>query len=679
MTRERETASARIAALRTEIRRHEHLYYVLAQPEIADREYDALEKELRELEAAHPELVTPDSPTQRVGERPSDSFPSFQHKVPMLSLDNTYNEEELREFEARVFRIVGERTIDYTAELKIDGLSIALHYEDGLLVRGVTRGDGVRGDDVTPNVKAIGAVPLRLHGKDVPRELEVRGEVYFPRARFDALNREREAAGEELYANPRNTAAGTMKSLDARVVKERGLDIFLYSVAHVAGTALASQSQTLEKLRAWGLRTNPTSRLCAGLEAVLAFCREWQEKRDDLQYDIDGVVVKVNDFALQQELGFTSKFPRWAIAYKYPARQATTVVRAIEVQVGRTGKLTPVAHLDPVLLAGSTVARVTLHNEEEVARKDVRVGDTVLIEKGGDVIPKVVSVVAAKRPADSAPWLPVATCPACGSPAEKPEGEVDRRCANATCPAQLEEALKHFARRDAMDVEGLGDVVVHELLERGFVSDVAGFYSLTFEQIAPILAPKNKKKESLGAKKLLEGIAKSRDRELHRLLFGLGIRHVGERAAKLLARRFGSLDGVQEATAETIAEVHEIGPVVAQSVRNWFDQEANRRLVTRLKEAGVRTNDPETGPASTQLQGKQYVLTGTLPGMTRDEAKAAIEARGGRVTTSVSKKTDGVVAGPDAAGNAKYEKAKELGVPTLDEAQFRQMLLAEEA
>jgi DNA ligase (NAD+) len=349
-------------------------------------------------------------------------------------------------------------------------------------------------------------------------------------------------------------------------------------------------------------------------------------------------------------------------------------VREIGVQVGRTGKLTPVARLDPVLLAGSTVSRVTLHNEEEVARKDVRVGDTVLIEKGGDVIPKVVEVVASKRPEGTAPWRPLDKCPVCGAAAEKPEGEVDRRCANASCPAQLEEALKHFARREAMDVEGLGDVVVHELLERGLVSDFAGFYGLTFDELAPIFAPKNKKKESLGAKKLLDGIAKSRDRELHRLLFGLGIRHVGERAAKLLARRFGSLAAIQDASAETIAEVHEIGPVVAESVRRWFDQEANRKLVARLKEAGVRTADPVAGPTSTQFQGMQFVLTGGLPGMTRDEAKSAIESRGGRVTTSVTKKTHMLIAGPDAAGNAKFEKAKELGVKTLDEAEFRKLL-----
>src|SRR6266540_2271982 len=414
----------RLARLRQEVRRHEHRYYVQNAPTISDQEYDRLERELRDLEAQYPELVTPDSPTQRVGEKPSEEFPTFAHRVPMLSLDNTYSEDELREFEERIFRIVGTREMAYTAELKIDGLSMALHYEKGRLVRGVTRGDGVRGDDVTPNVRAIRAVPLVLQGEDVPEELEVRGEVYLPRSRFEAINREREEAEEEPFANPRNAAAGTMKSL----------------------------GQALERMRGWGLKTNPTSRLCRGLEEVLAYCREWREKRDRLEYQIDGVVVKVDDFALQQELGFTSKFPRWAIAYKYPARQAATVVRAIEVLVGRTGKLTPVAILDAVFLAGSTVSRATLHNEEEVARKDVRVGDTVLIEKGGDVIPKVVRVVEEKRPAGTSPWEPPAICPVCGTKAVKPEGEVDRRCPNASCPAQIEQRLRHFAGRQAMDI-----------------------------------------------------------------------------------------------------------------------------------------------------------------------------------------------------------------------------------
>ncbi len=468
----------RLARLREEIRRHEHLYYVENAPAISDQEYDRLERELRDLEARFPELVTPDSPTQRVGEKPSEEFPTFTHRVPMLSLDNTYSEDELREFEERIFRIAGPREMVYTAELKIDGLSMALHYEKGRLVRGVTRGDGVRGDDVTPNVRAIRAVPLVLQGEDAPEELEVRGEVYLPRSRFEAINREREEAEEEPFANPRNAAAGTMKSLDAKVAASRGLDIFLYAIAQVTGAEIKSQWEALERMRAWGLKTNPTSRLRRGLEQVLEFCHEWQEKRDTLEYQIDGVVVKVNDFALQQELGFTSKFPRWAIAYKYPARQAATVVRAIEVFVGRTGKLTPVAILDPVFLAGSTVSRATLHNEEEVARKDVRVGDTVLIEKGGDVIPKVVRVVEEKRPAGTSPWVPPDACPVCGTKAVKPEGEVDRRCPNASCPAQIEQRLRHFASRQAMDIEGLGDALVRQLVASGLVRDFADLYHL---------------------------------------------------------------------------------------------------------------------------------------------------------------------------------------------------------
>jgi DNA ligase (NAD+) len=644
---------------------------VLAQPEIGDAEYDALERELRALEADHPELLTPDSPTQRVGERASAAFPAFEHRVPMLSLDNAYGEAELREFERRIVKLVGERELAYTAELKIDGLSMALHYRAGRLVRAVTRGDGLRGDDVTPNARAIRSIPLRLHGPDLPAELEVRGEVFFPRSRFDALNRERERAGEEAYANPRNTAAGTMKSLDARVVGQRGLDIFLYSIAHAAGVAVKSQSEALERMRGWGLKTHPDSRRLVGLDAVLAFVAEWQEKRDGLEYDTDGVVVKLDDFALQQELGFTSKFPRWAIAYKYPARQATTVVREIGVYVGRTGKLTPVAHLDPVLVAGSTVGRATLHNEEEVARKDVRVGDTVLIEKGGDVIPKVVKVVESKRPEGTVAWTPPDVCPACAGPATKAEGEVDRRCTNASCPAQLEGALMHFASRSAMDVEGLGDVLVHELLQRGLVKDFAGVYALSYDDLLPLFAPKNKKKESLGAKKLLEAIERSRSRELARLLFGLGIRHVGDRAAQLLARRFPSLEALQAAPVEAMEQVHEIGPVVAQSVRAWFDQASNQALVERLRKE-LRTPVAEQASASTQFQGMQFVLTGGLAGMTRDQAKAAIEARGGRVTSSVSKKTSYVVAGTDPG--TKKDKAEELGVAILDEAQFRKLL-----
>jgi len=665
-------ADKRILALRNEIRRHDHHYYVQGKAEIPDQEYDRIYRELVDLESEFPELVTPDSPTQRVGGAPSEQFPTFVHRVPMLSLDNTYSEEELREFEGRIFRQVGERAIDYVAELKIDGLSMALHYEKGRLVRGVTRGDGVRGDEVTPNVRAIRTVPLRLHGADVPDELEVRGEVYFPRSRFEAMNREREAAGEETFANPRNAAAGSMKTLDTQVVKKRGLDIFLYSVAHVKGVRLTGQWQTLEQLRQWGLRTNDTSRACHGLDEVLAFIADWRDKRDSLEYDIDGVVVKVDSFALQQELGFTSKFPRWAIAFKYPARQASTVVLDIEVNVGRTGKLTPVAVLEPTPLAGTTVARASLFNEEEVARKDVRKGDTVLIEKGGDVIPKVVSVVEAKRPPGTEPWKPPTQCPVCGTTVVKAEGEVDRRCPNSSCPAQVEQSIGHFASRTAMDIEGLGEVIVHELLARGLVKDVADLYRLRFEDLKPVFAPKAKKEESLGATALLAGIEKSRQRELRRLLFALGIRHVGDRAAALLARHFGNLDRLAEASVEEIDDIYEIGPTVAQSVHDWFHTPSNQQLLARLKEAGVWPQEEAHAERSDTFAGKQFVLTGTLETMTRDEAKAAIEARGGRVTSSVSKKTTYVVAGRDPG--SKLDKAKELGVGHVDEEGFRGLL-----
>ena len=663
-------ARARAASLRETIRRHDHLYYVQAAPEIGDEEYDRLLRELRDLEAEHPDLVTPDSPTQRVGETPSTSFPAFTHKVPMLSLDNTYTEDELREFEARIYRTLGRsyvegaKDIAYTAELKIDGLSMSLHYEDGGLSRAVTRGDGVRGDEVTPNARAIRAIPLRLQGAP-PAQIEVRGEVFLPRSRFDAINREQEARGAETYANPRNTAAGTMKNLDPKIVAARGLDMYVYSLAQGRPKSVRSHWDTLQQLSAWGLRTNPTSRRAQGLAEVLEFIAFWRDKRDGLEYDIDGVVVKVDDLALQEELGFTARFPRWAIAYKYPARQASTVVHAIEVQVGRTGRLTPVAHLDPVLLAGSTVARATLHNEEEIARKDVRVGDTVMIEKGGDVIPKVVQVVLGKRPAETQPWTPPERCPVCGTPAVKPEGEVDRRCPNASCPAQIEEALKHFSRREAMDVEGLGDSLVHQLVEGGHVRDFSDLYRLDVVTLVEL--------ERMGEKSataLVAAIADSRGRGLRRLLFGLGIRFVGERAAMLLARHFRTIDALAAASADEIDAIYEIGPAVAESIHTWLHLDVNRALVERLRAAGVRLDEENAASGGEQVfQGQQIVLTGTLGSMTRDEAKALIESRGGRVTSSVSKKTSFVVAGAEAG--SKLEKAKELGVEILDEEAFR--------
>jgi DNA ligase (NAD+) len=667
----RAAAEKRARQLREEIRRHEHLYYVLSQPEISDREYDALERELRDLEARFPDLVTPDSPTQRVGETPSEEFATFVHRVRMLSLDNTYSEDELREFEERVFRIVGEQEIVYTAELKVDGLSMALHYEKGRLVRAVTRGDGVRGDEVTANARAIRAIPLVLRdGSGLPENLEARGEVYLPRSRFEAINRDREEAGEEPFANPRNAAAGTMKNLDPRIVARRGLEILLYSIANAREVGVTSQWEALERMRECGLRTNPASRRCRGLAEVLAFCHEWQTRREELEYEIDGVVVKVDDFHLQEELGDTSKFPRWAIAFKYPAEQASTCVRDIDVQVGRTGKLTPVAILEPVGLAGSTVSRATLHNEEEVARKDVRIGDTVLIEKGGEVIPKVVRVVEEARPRGTRPWAPPEQCPVCGEKTVRPEGEVDRRCPNASCPAQLEERLKHFARREAMDIEGLGDALVSQLVEKGLVRDFADLYHLRLEDVVALERMADK-----SARNLLEQLEKSRSRELRRLLFGLGIRFVGERVAMLLVRHFHGFDALAAASVEEIEALYEIGPVVARSVHDWFRDPANGRLVERLKKAGLRTEDAAAAAGSRMLQGKQFVVTGTLESMTRGEAKAAIEERGGRVTSSVSKKTSYVVVGRDPG--SKAEKARELGLDVVDETAFRDLLSGE--
>ena len=587
----------------------------------------------------------------------------------MLSLDNTYSEEELREFEARIFRVVGARELEYVAELKVDGLSMAIHYEQGRFTRGVTRGDGIRGDDVSPNVRAIRAVPLVLSGADVPTVLEARGEVFFPRSRFEAMNRDRLERELEPFANPRNAAAGTIKSLDPRITARRGLDLFVYSIAHLEGATVRSQWEALEKLRGWGLKTNPTSRVCRGLEAVLAYCQEWREGRDTLPYEIDGVVVKVNSFALQDELGFTSKFPRWAIAYKYPARQATSVVTDIEVYVGRTGKITPVARLEPVFLGGVTVARVTLHNEEEVARKDVRRGDTVVVERGGDVIPKVVSVVEAKRPAGALPWTPPSLCPVCGADLVKPEGEVDRRCPNSSCPAQIEQGLQHYAGRSAMDIEGLGDVLVHQLVERGMVKGFADLYALTLEQLVELERMAEK-----SAQNVLDQIEASKGRELHRLVFGLGIRFVGERAARLLARHFRSLDAIARASVDEVDAIYEIGPVVARSVADWFAEDANRDLVRRLAEAGVNTEAAEApeSAAPQSFQGMQFVLTGGLETMTRDQAKAAIEARGGRVTGAVTKKTKYLVVGKDPG--SKRDKAVELGVEILEEEAFRRKL-----
>ena len=666
------TDAERLATLRDLIRDHENRYYVLAQPIITDAEFDRLMAELRALEAEHPDWVTPDSPTQRVGGRPAEGFATVEHAVPMLSLDNAYSEDDLRAFHERVLKVLAATggappSVAYVAELKIDGLSIALTYEEGVLVRGVTRGDGVRGEDVTGNVRTIRALPLRLTHAE-PGRLEVRGEVYLPRASFDRVNREREDAEEPAFANPRNAAAGTMRSLDPSVVARRGLSAYVYQIVDEAAAA-ATHADSMRRLSALGLPVEPHWRRCMGIDEVVAYCREWDDRRHTMGFDTDGVVIKVDDLALRPRLGTTNKFPRWATAYKFPAQQATTRLKEIAVNVGRTGAVTPYAVLEPVFLSGSTISMATLHNEQEIARRDIRPGDVVVIEKGGDVIPKVVGPVLAERPAGTRPWEMPRACPACGSGLVRPDDEVVWRCPNTSCPARLRRSLLHFASRRALNIEGLGEALVDQLAERGLVRDVADLYALGADAVAALdrMGPRS-------AQKLLDQIARSKQAEFWRVLFGLGIRHVGERGAQALAAAFGSMDALAAAPAEAMQNARDIGPVVAAAVREYFDEPHNLALVARLRAAGLQLESAAAdAPADQTLAGATFVLTGTLAGMTRDEAAAAIAARGGRVSASVSRKTSYVVAGADPG--SKLEKARALGVPVLDEEAFSRLIM----
>ncbi len=672
------TPAEQIAALRERIRHHEERYYIHTDPEISDAEFDALMRELVALEVQHPLLVTPESPTQRVSGRPAEGFATIAHAEPLLSLDNAYDEGELRAFDERVRKGLGldaDARVTYIAELKIDGLSIALTYEDGRLVRGVTRGDGVQGEDVTVNVRTIRAIPLRLRGV-APARLEIRGEVYLPNRSFARINEERERNDEPVFANPRNAAAGTMRTLDARLVSTRGLSMFAYQVVAPDGdpaSLLATQTATLTALAAWGLPVEPHHATCVGIDEVVAFCAAWADARRDLEFETDGVVIKVDDVGSRAVLGATSKFPRWAIAYKFPAQQATTRVIRIDLQVGRTGAVTPVAVLEPVFLAGSTIAMATLHNQQEVARKDIRPGDMVLIEKGGDVIPKVVKPIVSLRPEGAeapAPFVMPASCPVCQSPLQRPDEEVVWRCENPSCPARLRRSLEHFAGRKAMDIEGLGEALVDQLVSAGLVRDFADLYALDAERLAGL--------ERMGQKSAANLVAefeRSRTHDLSRLVFGLGIRHVGERGAQALARAFGTLDAIAGASVEQLQSVDDVGPVVAASVRAFFDAPATGELVERLRAAGLNFGapvDPDADHGVKPLAGTTYVLTGTLASMTRDEAQAHLERLGARVTGSVSKKTTAVVVGADAG--SKLAKAESLGVPTLDEQAFRALV-----
>jgi DNA ligase (NAD+) len=656
-------ARARVESLRREIVHHEKKYYVDNDPQISDGEFDALVRELRELEARFPALVTPESPTQRVGEKPAEGFASVAHRTPMLSIDNVYDEGELREFEERVRKLLPGETVEYVTELKIDGLGISILYRDRRYARAVTRGDGVRGDDVTANVKTLRSLPLAIAER---REVEVRGEIYLPFESFRALNREREEAGEALFANPRNAAAGSIRLLDPRLVASRGLSVFLYYL-FVDGHEEPTQWGALQTMKRLGLKINPHSRRCRTIGEVLAYYREWTDKRDSLDYDADGIVIKVNAASERQALGFTAKSPRWAVSFKFPARQATTRVSDIVIQVGRTGALTPVAVLEPVKLSGTTISRSTLHNEEELRRKDVRVGDTVLIERSGDVIPSVVSVMKERRTGREKPFAWPSKCPVCGSAAFRPEGEVISRCVNPSCPARVRESILHFAARRAMNVDGLGDALVDQLLASGLVRSIPDVYDLTLERLVKL--------ERMGAKSsenLLAQIAQSKDRDLARLVFALGIRHVGERLAQVLAGRFRSLDALAGATEEELLGVEDVGPKVAESIRFFFAQPENRELIRRLKAAGLNMKAREEGGGRKPLEGQVFVITGTLSGFTREEAQERLEALGARVGSSVTKKTTCLVAGESPG--SKLDKAREFGVRVVGEAEFRKLV-----
>ena len=670
MVQKRQSVSQEIEKLREEIRRHEELYYVQDNPEISDKEYDLLLEKLQQLEQQHPEYVTLDSPTQRVGGRPAESFSEVVHRHPMLSLDNSYNIDELRAFDQRCQRLAEGRPLEYIAEMKIDGLSLSLHYADQVLARGVTRGDGRIGEDVTQNARTIRSVPLKLSAKVKPvaGEIEVRGEVFIPRKIFERINAEQEELGLARLANPRNAAAGTIRQLDSRKVAARKLDMFAYDLIAGGRKPFATHWEALNWMEKAGFRVNPLRELCGSIEEVIDFAGRMEAKRDDLDYEIDGLVVKVNSTALQEEFGATNKSPRWAIAYKYAARQATTQVLKISVQVGRTGALTPVANLEPVSLAGTTVSRATLHNPDEVKRLGIRIGDWVLIEKGGDVIPKVLKVIESKRTGEEKAFRMPKKCPVCGGEISRPEGEVVSRCVAADCPAQLKGRLLHFASRRAMRIEGLGESLVDQFVVSGKVHDAGDLYSLTLEDIAGL-----ERMATKSASNLLAQIEASKERDLPNLIYALGLRHVGDRTATTLARQFGSLEKLSKATVEELDDVPEIGLTVAQSVRDWFDDEGNLELCRRLTLAGVRTEMRRAaGPTDDRFAGKIFVLTGSLEGYTRDEAKAAIESRGGRVASSVSKKTDYVVAGEEAG--SKLDKATALGVTVVDEETFKKML-----
>ncbi|MGI6554205.1 MAG: NAD-dependent DNA ligase LigA [Bacillota bacterium] len=660
-----DTARERITWLRKEIERHDYLYYTLDRPEISDREYDALMQELLSLEKEYPELATPDSPTQRVGGQPLPFFSHVSHPQPLLSLSNAFSNGELRDWDLRLKRMLGTEDLDYVVELKIDGLSVALTYRNGYFETGATRGDGVTGEDITANLKTIRTLPLKL--SDPVPLLVVRGEAYMPRIAFRRLNAEREASGQVLFANPRNAAAGSLRQLDPKVAASRALLLFIYEVIEVEGMKLETHVDTLEFLKKQGFPVNPEWEYCRDMEEVLPLCSKWQEKREKLDYDIDGLVIKVNNKDYQKRLGNTTKSPRWSIAFKFPAEQGITRIKDIIVRVGRTGVLTPTAVLEPVRLAGTTVTRASLHNEDIIREKDIRIGDVVIAQKAGDIIPEVVTVLKEERDGKEEPFSLPEICPECGSKVVRLEGESASRCTGGLyCPAQVREGLIHFVSREAMDIEGLGPKVIEQLLNTNLVKDAGDLYYLKKEQLTSLERMGEKSAENL-----LESIEASRERPLSRLIFALGIRNVGSRAARLLAGEFKSLDNLAKAKPENLTAIAEIGPKIAESVAAFFREEHNLQVINKLKAAGV--NMTEEGATNNGiLAGKKFVLTGRLASMTRSAAKEKIADLGGEVSDSVSKKTDYLVAGEDPG--SKYDKAVTLGVPVLSEEEFIDLL-----
>jgi DNA ligase (NAD+) len=659
-----------IEKLRDELRRHEYLYYVLDEPEISDVKFDRMMAELKHLEAAHPELVTPDSPTQRVGGAPRKGFETRQHSPAMMSLDNTYSMEELEEFDRRARELIGRERIDYVTEHKFDGLSISLLYENGALVRGVTRGDGTTGEDVTANVRTIRSIPLRVDPAELKKvrlaqDFEVRGEIIMPLRAFEALNEKQEEQGGKRYANPRNVAAGSVRVLDPEITASRQLDFYAYYLLAGGREPMRLHSEALEALQKMHFKVSPAWRVHHSIDAVKKFINDWEGKREKLPYEIDGIVIKVNEIAQQQELGFTAKAPRWAVAYKYPARQETTVVNDVLFQVGRTGTLTPVAVLEPVEVGGVTVSRSTLHNMDEIQRLGLRIGDTVIVERAGEVIPHIIKVVKEGKPRREI--VVPERCPECHSRIHKDPEEVAYRCINASCPAKRKESLLHYAGRHAMNIDGLGEKIVDQLVDKGLVKDFADLYELKLEEVAALERMAEK-----SAQNLLDEIAASKNNSLARLIYALGMRFVGERTGQLLAAHFGDLMKLAKANLEELVEVPEVGPKVAQSVADFFSESANQKIIKRLKDEGLKMAEKREAPLDTRLAGKTFVFTGALARRSRDDAGAEVTSHGGKVIGSVSKLTDFVVVGADPG--SKYDKARSLGVTTLNEDDFDKFL-----